>query len=93
MAPSNGEPSSCCPRHDPHSGIDWRKGKGIAAGIYAIPLFSVGDPESTLGVFVIDYTGSGGFRCVEECAKERPVQLHAALGEEVLTEARSMLGI
>jgi hypothetical protein len=132
------------PEARPHSGIVWRKGKGIAgtawarrteggadlgplksqlralgdvafdqlpdderygmtaaevrktshyAGIYAIPLFALDDPETTLGVFVIDYTGDDGFGCVEECAKERSVQLNAALGEKVLTEARSILGV
>jgi hypothetical protein len=63
------------------------------AGIYAIPLFALDDPEATLGVFVIDYTGDDGFGCVEACAKERSVQLHAALCEEVLTEAQSILGV
>jgi hypothetical protein len=132
------------PEARPHSGVVWRKGKGIAgtawarrteggadlgrlksqldtlgdtafdrllederygmsaaevrktshyAGIYAIPLFALDDPETTLGVFVIDYTGDDGFGCVEACAKERPVQLHAAVCEEVLTEARSILAL
>jgi hypothetical protein len=63
------------------------------AGIYAIPLFALDDPEITLGIFVIDYTGGdGGFGCVEGCANEGPVQVHAALAEEALTEARSILG-
>ena len=133
------------PEARPHSGIVWRKGKGIAgsawaersefgadlgplksqlaglgdrafdrlpeeqrygmtasevrktfqyAGIYAIPLFALDDPEATLGIYVIDYTGDdGGFGCVEECAREGPVQVHAALAEEVLTEARSILAL
>lgn len=63
------------------------------AGIYAIPLFAAPEPSSTLGVFVIDYVGDGGFGCVEECARERPIQLHAAVCEEVLTEAQSILGV
>jgi hypothetical protein len=132
------------PEARPHSGIEWRKGKGIAgtawlrgeemgadlgrlkgqlkslgkaefdqlpagrrygmtadevrktshyAGIYAIPLFAADEPSRILGVFVIDYVGKGGFHCVESCAKERPVQLHAAFCEEVLTEAQSILGV
>jgi hypothetical protein len=132
------------PEARPHSGIEWRKGKGIAgtawvrgeemgadlgrlksqlesygdaefdrlpagrrygmtaaevrktshyAGIYAIPLFAEAEPSLILGVFVIDYVGDGGFDCVESCAKERPVQLHAAVCEEVLTEAQSILGV
>jgi hypothetical protein len=133
------------PEARPHSGIVWRKGKGIAgsawadrsefsanlgplksqlatlgdgrfdrlpederygmtasevrktshyAGIYAIPLFALNDPETTLGIFVIDYTGEDdGFGCVEECAREGRVQVHAALVEKVLTEARSILGV
>jgi hypothetical protein len=133
------------PEARPHSGIEWRQGKGIAgtawasrseggadlgrlkaqlatlgdtpfnqlpdderygmtasevrrtshyAGIYAIPLFALGDPETTLGVYVIDYIGGdGAFGCVEQCAKEGAVQVHAALGEQVLTEARSILGV
>jgi hypothetical protein len=63
------------------------------AGIYAIPLFAAATPSSILGIFVIDYVGDGGFRCVEECARERPVQLHAAVCEEVLTEAHSILSV
>lgn len=132
------------PEARPHSGIDWRRGKGIAgtawarrdevgadlskleadlarlgdsefdrlpeeerygmtasemrktthyAGIYAIPLFAIDDPNSILGIFVVDYTGDDGFGCVEECAKERPLRLHAAFCEEVLTEARAILGV
>jgi hypothetical protein len=132
------------PEARPHSGIEWRKGKGIAgiawarteemgadlgrlksqllglgdaefdqlpagrrygmtaaevrktshyAGIYAIPLFSELEPTSILGIFVIDYVGEGGFQCVESCAKERPVQLHAALCEKVLTEAQAILSV
>jgi hypothetical protein len=132
------------PEARPHSGVEWRKGRGIAgtawvrgeemsadlgrlssqlsslgdtgfdrlpagrrygmsaaevrktshyAGIYAIPLFAAEEPSKTLGVFVIDYTGDDGFGCVEACAKERPVQLHAAICEEVLTEAQSILGV
>lgn len=132
------------PEARPRSGIEWRKGKGIAgtawvrgeemgadlarlklhlesigdaefdqlpagrrygmtadevrktshyAGIYAIPLFAADEPSLILGVFVIDYVGEGGFHCVESCARERPVQLHAAVCEEVLTEARSILSV
>jgi hypothetical protein len=132
------------PEARPRSGIEWRKGKGIAgtawawrkevgadlsrlegelarlgdaefnrlpdgerygmtavevrkttnyAGIYAIPLFAVGDPKATLGVFVIDYTGAGGFGCVQRCAQNRPVRVYAAACEEILTEARPMPGV
>jgi hypothetical protein len=133
------------PEARPHSGIEWREGRGIAGtawasrseggadlsrlksqlttlgddafnrlpederygmaasevrktshytGVYAIPLFALDDPETTVGVFVIDYMGAdGSFDCVEQCAKEGPVQIHAALAEEVLTEAGSILGL
>jgi hypothetical protein len=133
------------PEARPRSGIEWRKGRGIAGtawarrseggadlsrlksqltalgdaafndlpederygmtasevrktshytGVYAIPLFALEDPKTTLGVFVVDYTGAdGSFDCVEQCAKEGPVQVHTALAEEVLTEARIILGL
>lgn len=66
---------------------------GRYAGIYAIPLFAAATPSSILGIFVIDYIGEGGFECVEVCAKERPVQLHAAVCEEILAEAHAILGV
>lgn len=63
------------------------------SGVYAIPLFATDDPGSTLGVFVIDYTGDGGFECVEGCAQDRPLRVYAAACENVLTEARVNLGL
>jgi hypothetical protein len=132
------------PEARPRSGVEWRKGKGIAgtawsrgeemsadlgrlkaqledlgdaefdrlpdgrrygmtaaevrktshyAGIYAIPLFSEAATPSVLGVFVVDYVGGDGFACVEEGARERPVQLLAAVCEEVLTEGHAILGV
>lgn len=128
----------------PRSGIDWRKGKGIAGtawarreeigtdlsgligdletlgdeefnrlsesrrygmtaaevrkttrytGIYAIPLFARDDPYTTLGVFVVDYTGGTGFPRVQRAAEERPIRVYSGACEEILTGARSMLGV
>jgi len=132
------------PEARPRSGIDWRKGKGVAgtawarreeigtdlsglnadlatlgeeefnrlsesrrygmsaaevrktthcAGIYAIPLFARDDPFTTLGVFVVDYTGGGGFACVQRSAEEWPIRVYSGACEEILTGARSMLGV
>lgn len=61
------------------------------AGVCALRLNSVSNSPRLLGIFVVDYTGSGAFETVADAVEKFPVDTYVASCGEVLTDAEAML--
>jgi hypothetical protein len=58
-------------------------------GIAAIRLFSTDPTPTLLGMFIVDYTGSGDFECIQQALRETRISILLSGCEEGLTACRA----